>query len=93
VKKQFTIISYDIRDPQRLKKAANCLLDYAERMQYSLFEAWLDKAEFTQLQATMSDILDADDDIQYHRLCDVCEPRVIRIGLQSELKREDFIVL
>jgi CRISPR/Cas system-associated endoribonuclease Cas2 len=52
-------------------------------MQYSLFEAWLDKAEFAQLQATMSDILDADDDIQYHRLCDVCEPRVIRIGLQE----------
>jgi len=76
-----------------LKKVANCLLDVGERVQYSLFEAWLNKAEFNTLRTTICDILENEDDIQFHRLCGVCEPRIIRLGLQSELKSESFIII
>ncbi len=91
--KKMTIISYDIREPGRLRRVANHLLDYAGRVQYSLFEAELNNKNFADLREKIKTIIDADDDIEYHRLCHMCESRIIRLGLQQEHQQSDFFIL
>jgi len=43
------LIAYDIADPRRLQRISEICQDYGTRVQYSLFECWLEDAHFQQL--------------------------------------------
>lgn len=43
------LIAYDIRDPRRLQRVAAVCEDFGVRVQYSLFECWLDEEAFQRL--------------------------------------------
>ena len=44
------LVCYDVRDPERLRKAAKHLEGYGERMQYSVFRCWLTRVEMERLR-------------------------------------------
>ena len=45
-KEMLTIVAYDISDPKRLGRVAKICEDHGVRVQYSVFECYLDACEF-----------------------------------------------
>ncbi len=69
----FIVVSYDIPKDKRRTKVSKILSDYGERVQYSVFECWLRKADFERLQARLKAVLNAKaDDVRFYHLCENC---------------------
>lgn len=58
----YCIITYDISDPKRLKKAADCCLNYGVRVQLSVFECRIPADAFEALWEQLCDLLDPAED-------------------------------
>jgi CRISPR-associated protein Cas2 len=66
------LVCYDVRDPERLRKAAKHLEGYGERMQYSVFRCWLTRRGMEQLRWELTELLAAEDDALVIPLCPGC---------------------
>lgn len=66
------LICYDVRDPDRLRKAAKHLEGYGERMQYSVFRCWLTRLEMERLRWELTEFLAPEDDVLLIPLCSSC---------------------
>jgi CRISPR-associated protein Cas2 len=66
------LVCYDIRDQERLRKAAKHLEGYGERMQYSVFRCWLTRVEMERLRWELTEILAPEDDVLLMPLCAGC---------------------
>lgn len=56
------IVAYDITDPKRLKKVADCCKDFGIRVQYSIFECRLEADLFDKLWDRLSHLIDPETD-------------------------------
>lgn len=56
------LVAYDISDPKRLQRIADVCEDYGVRVQYSLFECWLEDEAFERLWTALQEILDPEAD-------------------------------
>jgi CRISPR-associated protein Cas2 len=66
------LVCYDVRDPERLRKAAKHLEGYGERMQYSVFRCWMTRVEMERLRWELTEILAPEDDVLLMPLCSSC---------------------
>ncbi len=66
------LICYDVRDPDRLRKAAKHLEGYGQRMQYSVFRCWLTLLEMERLRWELTELLTPEDDVLLIPLCSAC---------------------
>ena len=66
------LVCYDVRDPERLRKAAKHMEGYGERMQYSVFRCWLTPRGMEQLRWELTEILTPEDDVLLIPLCTGC---------------------
>jgi len=75
----FTIISYDIVNDKRRTKVMKLLKGYGTRVQFSVFECYLSKEEFSKLGRQLRRLIDpTSDSIRCYRL-DVTAVRRIQI--------------
>ena len=73
----FYIISYDIPDDGRRNKLAKALKGFGTRVQYSVFEAHLNKTEFKDLKREVVNIIDSSEDsVRCYALCSTCVKRI-----------------
>ncbi|NPA76407.1 MAG: CRISPR-associated endonuclease Cas2 [Candidatus Diapherotrites archaeon] len=73
------VISYDIPDDRRRFKIANILKSYGERVQYSVFECWLNQAELNRLIEELEDRIELDvDSVRMYK--SVSDVRVLGVG-------------
>lgn len=56
------LVAYDISDPKRLQRIATICEDYGVRVQYSLFECWLDDDAFERLWHELETTFDPETD-------------------------------
>ena len=70
--KRWFLVSYDVRDPKRLRRTAKLLSGYGMRVQYSLFRCFLNNREVERLRWELSLILAAEDDLVIVGLCRTC---------------------
>ena len=56
------IVTYDIRDPKRLRKVHKTCKGFGVHLQYSVFECDLTGEEKSRLESALSDILNHDQD-------------------------------
>jgi CRISPR-associated protein Cas2 len=78
----FTIISYDIVNDRRRTKVAKCLLGYGLRVQYSVFECYLEGAVFSKLQVELRELIDINtDSVRCYRLDDAARERTQIVGI------------
>lgn len=56
------LIAYDIADPRRLARVADICEDYGNRVQYSLFECWLDDDGMEVIWRRLSEVIDTQED-------------------------------
>ncbi len=66
------LVCYDVRDPERLRKAAKHMEGYGERMQYSVFRVWLAPREAERLRWELTEMLTPEDDVLMIPLCSGC---------------------
>ena len=67
------LVSYDIRDPRRLRLAARVLEGHGERIQYSVFRCWLSASGLERLRWELTEnCVDDEDDVVFIPLCSRC---------------------
>ena len=73
----FYVICYDIPDNNRRNQLAKALKGYGNRVQYSVFEAHLNRKQFKEMKGVVSNIIDSSEDsIRYYALCNTCVERI-----------------
>ena len=73
----FYVISYDIPDDRRRNQLAKVLKGFGTRVQYSVFEAHLNKRQYEELKRAVERLIDpAEDSVRYYALCSACVGRV-----------------
>ncbi len=73
----FYVICYDVPDNKRRNQLAKALKGFGTRVQYSVFEAQLNRKQFNELKRTVDDVIDASEDsIRYYALCNACVERI-----------------
>ncbi len=75
-RKQWHLISYDVRDPKRLRSVAKTLESYGARLQYSVFRCRLDVRMLERLHWQLGQIMEDVDDLLVIPLCNHCAARV-----------------
>ena len=90
----FYVISYDIPDDRRRNQLAKVLKGFGTRVQYSVFEAHLNRRQYEQLKRAVEPLLDpSEDSIRYYALCGACADRVEVPALGDITPRPETIVV
>ena len=82
------LVCYDVREPQRLRRAAKHLEGYGERMQYSVFRCWMTDQQTQRLRWELTELLAAEDDVLLIPLCARCVRRIQ--GTHTATKAPDW---
>lgn len=69
-------MSYNVRDPKRLRQVAKLLESYGSRLQYSVFRCRLDAEMLERLHWQLSQVMEDVDDLLVIPLCNRCAVRV-----------------
>jgi CRISPR-associated protein Cas2 len=75
-KRNFHLITYDIRDPKRWRRAYRLLRGYGTRLQYSVFRISGTDLQISRLRWELQRILDPEDALLVIRLCRGCAESV-----------------
>ena len=89
------LIAYDIASPKRWRHVCDTCEDYGVRVQYSLFECWLEEPRFEKLWARLKTEINAEEDALAAYVIDrSCSPRRRQAGKAMVLTqpRERFIL-
>lgn len=84
------LITYDIRDPKRWRKAYTLLKGHGERIQYSIFRCQLSHRGLEQLRWELEEILDPEDNLLFIGLCAGCVQRVRTLNPPTEWPEDDI---
>ncbi|MGR5243179.1 CRISPR-associated endonuclease Cas2 [Vibrio sp. PNB23_22_6] len=63
------LVSFDISDNKRRRRAVKTILGYGNRVQYSVFECLLRRKELRRLQRQLKHIIEPTDRVLYYPLC------------------------
>lgn len=74
--KHWHLISYDVREPRRLRQVAKLLEGYGTRVQYSVFRCRLDPLALEKLHWELNRIMEPEDDLLVIPLCNACAAKV-----------------
>ena len=75
------VVCYDVPDDKRRLRLAKCLDGYGDRVQYSVFEAVLDRSLFDKMIADIQGLIDAETDrVVVYALCAACAGRRVYLG-------------
>ncbi|WP_299029400.1 CRISPR-associated endonuclease Cas2 [uncultured Thermanaerothrix sp.] len=77
----FYVLAYDIGDDRRRLKIARLMESLGERVQESVFEAYLTPRELERLLKRVERVLAVDEDsLRIYRLCAACKATVRTLG-------------
>jgi CRISPR-associated protein Cas2 len=82
------LVSYDIRDPKRWRKAYKIVNGYGRSLQYSLFRCRLTVADLERLRWELERVLDSEDSLLFIGLCSACVDRVVARNRDGEWPAE-----
>ncbi len=75
------LVTYDIPNNRRRTKIAKILLDYGDRVQYSVFECNLTSKQIAQLQKELKELIDQEkDSVRVYKLCAECAANIKVMG-------------
>lgn len=70
------LVSYDIREPKRWRRAYKILRGYGRPLQYSVFRCKLGPADIEKLRWKLERVLEAEDALMFIGLCSSCVDRI-----------------
>jgi CRISPR-associated protein Cas2 len=89
------VVAYDVSDDQRRAKIAELLGRYGQRVQYSVFECWLDDGALGKVVAAVGTILESPENgsVRLYRWCASCRDASTGLGeVEAADDGEAFIV-
>ena len=76
------LICYDTPDNRRRRQIVATLEEFAERVQWSVFEGWLTQRQRVLLERRLQRLLEPEfDNLRLYRLCSYCQAEVQLLGL------------
>ena len=87
------MIAYDIEDDGARRRIHNVLKDYGKRVQYSVFECWLDEPNLNGLRRQIDAQLDSGDSVRWYPLCAWCRREVSWQGIGDAADDADFYLV
>lgn len=88
------VVCYDVPDDRRRTRLAKCLDGYGDRVQYSVYEAVLDRVLFDNLVEHVQALIDpAEDRVAVFPLCKGCAGRALRLGMQAPVPGEETVFI
>lgn len=75
-RKRWHLVTYDVRDPKRLRRVYRLLRGYGEHLQYSVFRVRLGPVQFQRMRWELERLLEKEDDLLVIPLCPRCAGRV-----------------
>ncbi len=88
------MVAYDVVEDRRRGKVAAVLLDFGVRVQYSVFECALTRAERGRLLERLRALIDpAEDAVSLYPLCRRCHGRVRRLGRPPPEPDPQYLIL
>lgn len=77
-------VSYDIVDDKRRTRLAKKMLNFGQRVQYSVFECNLTKQQFAEMKKQILPLLDhQEDSLRIYRICDSCRKQIQSFGIRK----------
>lgn len=90
----FYLVSYDIPDDKRRQKIAKILLDFGDRVQYSVFEAILTGELLERMIVRLKKVIsEKEDSIRIYRLCAECKKEIDILGRGEVSEDKDVYIL
>lgn len=87
--KGWYLVSYDIRDPKRWRKAYQVVRGYGTRLQLSVFRCWLSVRQLEQMRWEMERQLEAEDSLLFVPLCSSCIGRLTARNRPESWENDD----
>ena len=93
------LITYDVatqdkEGKRRLRRIAKICQNHGQRVQYSVFECWVDPARWVDLRARlMKEIDESADSLRFYRLGRNWQPRVEHVGAKESYDPEDPFII
>lgn len=93
------LVTYDVSTTteagkKRLRNVAKQCVNYGQRVQNSVFECWLEPAQFTNLKNKLEELIDREQDsLRYYFLGRNWKRRVEHIGAKSTFDPEGIIIV
>ncbi|RME91551.1 MAG: CRISPR-associated endonuclease Cas2 [Anaerolineae bacterium] len=90
----FYLLTYDIADPRRLARVAKVMESIGERVQYSVFEAYLPPDLLEQVVGRVRKVMNEDEDsLRIYRLCAACRKDIRTLGVGQVTPPPETIIL
>jgi CRISPR-associated protein Cas2 len=88
------VICYDVTDDRRRTRLARALDGFGRRVQYSVYEAVLDRPLFDNLVAKISGIINAEvDRVRIYPLCATCASKRVALGADQEWVGDEVVFI
>lgn len=86
------LICYDMTSNRKRRKAAEILLDYGRRVQYSVFECEISRKQFEVLYAKLADLSEGMDDgnIRIYQIAKEEMQKIAILGNLSCIREDDL---
>ena len=90
----YLVVSYDIHDDKRRNRIHKVLKNFGERIQFSVFECDLTRAQYLVLRHRLDDYVKKaeGDSMRFYFLCEDCQKKVERVGGEVPLQDGTIIV-
>ena len=88
------MISYDIVDDKVRSQVFNCLKNYGEPVQYSMFECYLTKKNQGVLREALQAFIDAtEDSVRWYPVCRWCQKEINVLGTDKITEDKAFYIV
>lgn len=87
------IISYDIQKDRSRTKISDMLLDYAERVQFSVFEADLTTADVKEILFKAAKYVEKQDSLRIYPVCENCVRSIRSLGRKPLRELPECLVI
>lgn len=88
------LVSYDIVDTKQRTKLAKKLLNFGQRVQYSVFECDLDAEQLEKMKAQILPCVDVEkDSLRIYRLCENCLQNLESFGVKKGWEDEEGVTV
>ena len=85
------IVCFDITNKRRLRAVSKTLEDFGTRVQYSVFECYLDRTERQVLEEKIATLIDPEaDHVRYYPLCPKDQQGILIDGRGQLSAENDF---
>lgn len=90
----FYLLAYDIANPKRLAKVAKAMEAIGERVQDSVFEAWLNPADVEKMLKKVKKIMNEEEDsLRIYPLCSACREKVRCVGQGKVTQAPGLVII